>query len=171
MVLIPYKPDGTGYPAYGIAGETSENIYQQRHNIVEYQQVNDVESMGQMMMNPELKIFDALQVTQQTIRVPIGYPLPGMQLHVVSGNRQATATPHYATLPRQNSAQGQQQQQQQQKFAYPVDKQPSMERGVPEGEAASVQQSDSMPPVSCQEDDSNNNNAAVPGTVYYAMNV
>lgn len=27
----------------------------------------------------------APQVTQQTIRVPMGYPLPGMQLHVVAG--------------------------------------------------------------------------------------
>lgn len=40
MVLIPYKPDGTAYPAYGIAGETNENIYQRQHNIVEYQQVD-----------------------------------------------------------------------------------------------------------------------------------
>lgn len=47
MVLIPYKPDGTtGYPSYGIAGETSENIYQRQHNIVEYQQVNDTKSMN-----------------------------------------------------------------------------------------------------------------------------
>lgn len=105
-------------------------------------------------------------MTQQTIRVPIGYPLPGMQLHVVSGaNRGAApATPHYATLPRQNSAQGPQ------KFAYPVDKS-SMERGVPEGEAASVQQTDNMPPATCQDGETNNNNSAVPGTVYYAMNV
>jgi hypothetical protein len=98
-------------------------------------------------------------VTQQTIRVPIGYPLPGMQLHVVSGNRGAPATPHYATLPRQNSAQ---------KFNYPVEKSSSMERGVPEGEAASVQQTDNMPPATCQDGESNNNG---PGTVYYAMNV
>lgn len=106
-----------------------------------------------------------LQVTQQTIRVPIGYPLPGMQLHVVSsGNRTAPSTPHYATLPRQNSGQGGGQ-----KFTYPVDKS-SMERGVPEGEAASAQQSDNMPPPTCQDGESNNN-SAVPGTVYYAMNV
>lgn len=106
-----------------------------------------------------------LQVTQQTIRVPIGYPLPGMQLHVVSAaNRGAQATPHYATLPRQNSGQGPQ------KFSYPIDKSSSMERGVPEGEAATVQQSDNMPPATCQ-DGENNNNSAVPGTVYYAMNV
>lgn len=39
MVLIPYKPDETGYAAYGITGETTENIYQ-RQNIVEYQQVS-----------------------------------------------------------------------------------------------------------------------------------
>jgi hypothetical protein len=95
--------------------------------------------------------------------VPIGYPMPGMQLHVVSAaNRGGQQTPHYATLPRQNSGQGQQ------KFVYP-DK--SMERGVPEGEAASVQQSDNMPPATCQDGETNNNNSAVPGTVYYAMNV
>lgn len=113
-----------------------------------------------------MQIFKSfLQVTQQTIRVPIGYPLPGMQLHVVSNaNRGGQATPHYATLPRQGSGQGPQ------KFSYPVDKS-SMERGVPEGEAASVQQSDSMPPATCQDGESNNNNSAVPGTVYYAMNV
>lgn len=106
-----------------------------------------------------------MQVTQQTIRVPIGYPLPGMQLHVVSaGNRGAPATPHYATLPRQNSGQGSQ------KFSYPIDKS-SMERGVPEGEAAAVQQSDNMPPATCQDGENNNTNSAVPGTVYYAMNV
>jgi hypothetical protein len=45
-----------------------------------------------------------------------------------------------------------------------------MERGVPEGEAATVQQSDNMPPATCQEAEPNNNQA-VPGTVYYAMNV
>lgn len=103
-------------------------------------------------------------MTQQTIRVPLGYPIPGMQLHVVpqpGGNR---VGPHYATLPRQNSAQGQQ------KFAYPMDK-PSMERGVPEGEAASVPQGDNMPPSTCQDGEAMNNNSGVPGTVYYAMNV
>jgi hypothetical protein len=51
MVLIPYKPDGTGYPAYGIAGETSENIYQRQHNIVEYQQVNDVKLMDRVQIS------------------------------------------------------------------------------------------------------------------------
>jgi hypothetical protein len=102
-------------------------------------------------------------VTQQTIRVPLGYPIPGMQLHVVPGGNRVG--PHYATLPRQNSSQGQQ------KFAYPMDK-PSMERGVPEGEAASVPQTDNMPPqTSCQEGATMNNNTGVPGTVYYAMNV
>ena len=88
-----------------------------------------------------------------------------MQLHVVSGpNRGAPATPHYATLPRQNSGQGSQ------KFSFPMDKS-SMERGVPEGEAAAAQQSDNMPPATCQDGENNNTNSAVPGTVYYAMNV
>lgn len=111
------------------------------------------------------------KVTQQTIRVPLGYPIPGMQLHVVPGGGGNRVGPHYATLPRQNSAQGQQQQQQQ-KFAYPTMDKPSMERGVPEGEAASVPQTDNMPPqTSCQDGETMNNNTGVPGTVYYAMNV
>ncbi|XP_055548546.1 uncharacterized protein LOC129732077 isoform X2 [Wyeomyia smithii] len=41
-------------------------------------------------------------VTQQTIRVPVGYPLPGMQLHVVAGR--GTLPPHYSTLPRLGSS-------------------------------------------------------------------
>lgn len=155
MVLIPYKPESGGYPAYGISGETNENIYQRQQNIVEYhQQVNShAEETGWMAQN-----LMSSQVTQQTIRVPIGYPLPGMQLHVVSGR---ATTPHFATLPRQGGH----------KFSYP-DK-PSMERGVPEGEAASVQQSDSanniIPSATCQEVETNNNNNN--STVYYAMNV
>jgi len=97
-----------------------------------------------------------------------------MQLHVVSAGRgqQPGVAPHYATLPRQGSTGGTPP-----KFSYPVDK---MERGVPEGEAASVQQSDCSNNIIstsavCQDGQENNNNnnnpSAVPGTVYYAMNV
>lgn len=100
-------------------------------------------------------------------------------MHVVQ--QQAANRIHYATLPRQNSVPQQQQQQQQpphqgqqQKFAYPMDgtMKPSMERGVPEGEAAAAPpMSDNMPPPNCQDGEMINNNGAVPGTVYYAMNV
>jgi hypothetical protein len=173
MVLIPYKPDANGMPSYGIAGEASENIYQRQHNIVEYQQVNDVKTM---VSNPDLQIFDELQVTQQTIRVPIGYPLPGMQLHVV---RPASSAPHFATLPRQNSTSSVGgMSNASTKFVFP-DK--TMERGVPEGEAATVQQTDCANNImtSCQDGESNNNNNNnntnnnnnPQGTVYYAMNV
>lgn len=99
-----------------------------------------------------------------------------MPMHVVQ--QQAANRIHYATLPRQNSVPQQQQQQPpqqgQQKFAYPMDgtMKPSMERGVPEGEAAAAPpMSDNMPPPNCQDGEIINNNGAVPGTVYYAMNV
>ncbi|XP_058822699.1 uncharacterized protein LOC131684135 isoform X2 [Topomyia yanbarensis] len=93
-------------------------------------------------------------VTQQTIRVPVGYPLPGMQLHVVAGR--GTLPPHYSTLPRlgsssnagttaaaavtgPNAPQGKPPAYTQ----YPVDKGgvKFSERGAPEG-AASVQPTD-----------------------------
>jgi hypothetical protein len=169
MVLIPYKSaNGNGtYAAYGIASEGGENnIYQRQHNIVEYQQVNECKSM---VGNPDLQIFDEMQVTQQTIRIPIGgYPMPGMQLHVVNAAASQRA-PHYATLPRQNSAQGANSQTNVgNAFIYP-DK-PMESRGVPEGEAA-VQQSDCTNNIiaTCQDGESNNNQPG--GTVYYAMNV
>lgn len=97
-------------------------------------------------------------MTQQTIRVPIGYPLPGMQLHV--------STPHYATLPRQNPGQNQGQ-----KFTYP--EKSSMERGVPDG-TSMERQGDNMDPMQEQNQTpmvDPHSNSAVPGTVYYAMNV
>ena len=180
MVLIPYKANGNGetqYSAYGIAGaagDGSENMYEQRHNIVEYQQVNSNNNVNETSLThhhtstsdlpTNSMIFDneIVQVTSQTIRVPIGYALPpGMQLHLV----RPTATPHYATLPRQNSTGGSNPT----KFVYPE------QRGAPEGEAATVEQSDcAQPNATCQENvvvggESNNNNP--PGTVYYAMNV
>ena len=108
-------------------------------------------------------IFDneIMQVTSQTIRVPLGYTLPhGMQLHVVRPSGVPHSAPHYATLPRQNSTGSN-------KFVY------TEQRGAPEGEAACVEQTDcinNMTMTACQESaDSNSNNNA--GTVYYAMNV
>ncbi|KAL7016344.1 hypothetical protein ACKWTF_009999 [Chironomus riparius] len=148
MVLIPYKSDANGtYTAYGIAGEGGggggeNNIYQRQ--LVEFQ-----------------------QVTQQTIRVPVGWnPIPGMQLHVVRPN---SATPHYATLPRQNSSSGVGTTPTN-KFMY-TDK-PLETRGVPEGEASTGQQTDCINNMipSSQDGESNNNNTAG-GTVFYAMNI
>jgi hypothetical protein len=180
MVLIPYKSNANGtYTAYGIAGETSENIYEQRHNIVEYQQVNsnnNTDTPSQITHTSTTSdlptmIFDneIMQVTSQTIRVPLGYPLPqGMQLHVMRPSGvTTTAAPHYATLPRQNSTGSAPQQA---KFVY------SEQRGAPEGEAAAtVEQNDcanSMSMAACQgESGENNANNNPPGTVYYAMNV
>ncbi|XP_062715996.1 uncharacterized protein LOC109426211 isoform X3 [Aedes albopictus] len=128
MVLIPYNAET--YERY--TAQEQEN-YRRQHNIVEYQ-----------------------QVTQQTIRVPVGYPLPGMQLHVVAGR--GALPPHYSTLPRlgsssntstvatatsggpiPNPAQGKPPAYTQ----YPVDKGgvKFTERGAPEG-AASVQPND-----------------------------
>ncbi|XP_055634479.1 uncharacterized protein LOC129774670 isoform X2 [Toxorhynchites rutilus septentrionalis] len=90
-------------------------------------------------------------VTQQTIRVPVGYPLPGMQLHVVAGR--GALPPHYSTLPRlgsgsnaatavstPNVTQGKPPAYSQ----YPMEKNgvKFTERGAPEG-AASVQPNDS----------------------------
>lgn len=171
MVLIPYKSDANGtYTTYGIAGEGGDDIYQRQHNIVEFQQVNECKSM---VTNPDLQIFDEMQVTQQTIRVPVGWnPIPGMQLHVV---RQNSATPHYATLPRQNSTSSMGNPAvatPTNKFIY-TDK-PLETRGCPEGEAAATQQSDCIVTnnliPSNQDGESNNNNPAG-GTVFYAMNI
>lgn len=102
-----------------------------------------------------------------------------MQMHIVQtgGQQQAggrgvgvapTAAPHYATLPRQGSNVGMPP-----KYSFPVDK-TSMERGVPEGEAASVQQNDCnnmMTPNSCQDGGESQNGNSAPSAVYYAMNV
>lgn len=95
-----------------------------------------------------------------------------MQMHIVqtgAGRDTApNAAPHYATLPRQGSNVNLPP-----KYSFPVDKS-SMERGVPEGEAASVQQNDCnnmMTPNSCQDGDTQNGNSAPSSAVYYAMNV
>uniref|UniRef100_A0A182LZI7 Uncharacterized protein n=1 Tax=Anopheles culicifacies TaxID=139723 RepID=A0A182LZI7_9DIPT len=134
MVLIPYNAET--YHRY--TAQEQEN-YRRQHNIVEYQ-----------------------QVTQQTIRVPVGYPLPGMQLHVVAAGARGGLPPHYSTLPRLGtntapvnaatgtgpSSQTAQPPPPQGKppaySQYPSDGKPGVkftERGAPEG-AASVQPSD-----------------------------
>lgn len=69
------------------------------------------------------------QVTQQTIRVPMGFPLPGMQLHVMAGRGSATTTTtnemhsNYSSLPRLRPMNG--------NYEF-------VERGAPEGAAASA---------------------------------
>ena len=98
-----------------------------------------------------------------------------MQMHIVQtaagrgvGVSPPTAAPHYATLPRQNSGAGMHQ-----KFSFPVDKS-SMERGVPEGEAASNVQQDCnniITPNLCQDGQESQNGNNAPSAVYYAMNV
>lgn len=107
-------------------------------------------------------------MTQQTIRVPVGYPLPGMQLHVVAGRG---ATPQYASLPRPAK-----------NYSFSAMDNNGVkftERGVPEG-AASVTQNDcnngsivsptsgQMPPTSNQQSVQTGQQS---GAVFYAMNV
>lgn len=121
-------------------------------------------------------------MTQQTIRVPIGYPLPGMQLHVVSGQ---TNQPYaqYATQAQQHA----QLSAGRPGYGY-IHEQPGQaaikysERGVPEG-AASVSQSDCNPNLQQQNQGqiasstanhtqtSNTSTTAQQGAVFYAMNV
>lgn len=111
------------------------------------------------------------QVTQQTIRVPVGYALPGMQLHVVA------PSPHYtSTLPRINNAN--------KNLQFPASDQSSKfnERGVirsePEG-AACVQENDSTLSPTNNQLQAPNSNSQTPAchqkpqsnSVYYAMNV
>lgn len=118
----------------------------------------------------------SLQVTQQTIRVPMGYPLPGMQLHVVAGRGNAIGAQQYAQYARHQGAQ--------RNYAYLPAEKPAVkftERGVPEG-AASVTQSDAnnglMSPTSSNAQSSQNgmhittqtSTTTQPG-VFYAMNV
>lgn len=118
-----------------------------------------------------------LQVTQQTIRVPMGYPLPGMQLHVVAGRGgNAVGAQQYAQYARHQGAQ--------RNYAYLPPEKPVAkftERGVPEG-AASVTQSDNslMSPTSTGQGSQNClhittqaavSNTTTPTGVFYAMNV
>lgn len=119
-------------------------------------------------------------MTQQTIRVPMGYPLPGMQLHVVAGRGNAIGAQQYAQYARHQGAQ--------RNYAYlpekPVVK--FTERGVPEGAAASVTQSDAnnslLSPTSGSNSQGSQNglhittqttvsNTTTPPGVFYAMNV
>lgn len=114
-------------------------------------------------------------MTQQTIRVPIGYPLPGMQLHVVTGN----ANQQYA----QYAAVRQQSQMNATRsgYGYTHEKPPVKytERGVPEG-AASVPQNDCNTLITTStagtQGSSNNTQTSTTANtaqsaVFYAMNV
>lgn len=122
-----------------------------------------------------------MQVTQQTIRVPMGYPLPGMQLHVVAGRNQSTgataagnvgnagATQYAQYAQHQNAARG---------YAYSVTEKQAgskfIERGVPEG-AASAPHSDTLMSPTAGGGNSQSSvatsSAAAAGAVFYAMNV
>jgi hypothetical protein len=76
-------------------------------------------------------------VTQQTIRVPVGYPLPGMAVHLVAGRGVAQPPPHYATLPRLQGPP--------KNYAYATMDKGNVkfsERGAPEGAASSTPQND-----------------------------
>lgn len=98
--------------------------------------------------------------------MPVGYALPGMQLHVVAPSS------HYASLPRVNNGPKNMQfssmdQPMNSKF---------IERGVPEG-AASIQSNDvALSPTNNQSPAVNSqvptsHPTAQTGAVYYAMNV
>ncbi|XP_037914528.1 uncharacterized protein LOC119653699 isoform X3 [Hermetia illucens] len=154
MVLIPYNTQS--YAQFSTSNDQQSSAHQfRRQNVLEYQ-----------------------QVTQQTIRVPIGYTIPGMQLHLVAGR-----------------GTHQHQQQQQVQFSqnprlvaprtFNIPQQPHdvnnmkfAERGVPEG-SASISHSDCknvMSPTSTQGGQNQCNQTsqvspAVPGAVFYAMNV
>lgn len=112
----------------------------------------------------------------------MGYPLPGMQLHVVAGRNQPAAAPisgnvgnvgnagatQYAQYAQhQNVARG---------YAYSVTEKQSgnkfIERGVPEG-AASAPHSDTLmsPTAGGTNQSSVATSSAATGGVFYAMNV
>lgn len=167
MVLIPYNTEP--YAHYSSNDQNSGQQFQ-RHNLVEYQQVGSPEFSEDDYSNQET----SFQVTQQTIRVPMGYPLPGMQLHVVTG-RGGQNHQHYA--------QHTQQQQQYPRlaagtrnFIYSQEKTgvKYTERGAPEGAAATVPQTDCnqlMSPTSGPQQSNGQQNVGTPGAVFYAMNV
>ncbi len=107
----------------------------------------------------------------------MGYPLPGMQLHVVAGRGNAIGAQQYAQYARHQGAQ--------RNYAYLPPEKPVVkftERGVPEGAAASVTQADAnnslMSPTSGNGQGSQNGlhittqtNTTSPPGVFYAMNV
>lgn len=111
-------------------------------------------------------------MTQQTIRVPMGYPLPGMQLHVVAGHANAQ---QYAQFARQQQLTAGVRPG----YGY-VGEKPAVkytERGAPEG-AASVTQTDCsalVSPTSAAQNNATNTSQATTTTtapgVFYAMNV
>lgn len=117
-------------------------------------------------------VITNLQVTQQTIRVPMGYPLPGMQLHVVAGHANAQQYAHFARQQQLTASV-------RPGYGY-VGEKPAVkytERGAPEG-AASVSQSDCnnslVSPTSGVQSSANNTQTTTTTTapgVFYAMNV
>lgn len=107
----------------------------------------------------------------------MGYPMPGMQLHVVAGRGAAVGAPQYAQYARrQPDPRG---------FAYaPTEKQAVkfIERGVPEGAASAPQSDTIVSPTSVQQQHqgtqhsiqtstSSVTSTAPSGSVFYAMNV
>lgn len=104
----------------------------------------------------------------------MGYPLPGMQLHVVAGRGAVAGAQQYAQYVRHQPAT--------RNYAYPATEKQAVkftERGAPEG-AASVSQTDTlMSPVSQQgthnglqmTNSSASSASAGGGAVFYAMNV
>uniref|UniRef100_A0A1I8QF77 Uncharacterized protein n=1 Tax=Stomoxys calcitrans TaxID=35570 RepID=A0A1I8QF77_STOCA len=124
MVLIPYNAET--YSQFAATNIDPKMAHMApRQNILEYQQVGEM-----------------TQVTQQTIRVPIGYALPGMQLHVVAGRGQHT-TAQYGTAPAAATHHHQHQRIMTQRYQFAQDATMAgfSERGVPEG-AAAVSHSD-----------------------------
>lgn len=121
--------------------------------------------------NPSIFLLFPKKVTQQTIRVPIGYPLPGMQLHVVTGNgNQPAAYAQYATTTRQQTQMNAATPRP--TYGYIQENQvPAVvkytERGAPEG-AASISQTDSnavmQPQTLTNNNNINNNNNNVQGS-------
>lgn len=110
----------------------------------------------------------------------MGYPLPGMQLHVVAGRSTSTTgnaasnagnagAPQYAQYAQhQNAARG---------YAYSVTEKQTgskfIERGVPEG-AASAPHSDNLMSPTAGGGENNQSGvatSAATGAVFYAMNV
>lgn len=112
----------------------------------------------------------------------MGYPLPGMQLHVVANRNQSTAasatnagsvgnagaTQYAQYAQHQNAARG---------YAYSVTEKQSgskfIERGVPEGAASAPHSDTLMSPTAGggQNQSSVATSSAAAGAVFYAMNV
>lgn len=167
MVLIPYNSN----PYQQFTSTETESTFGRQHNVVEYQQV--LISTTVLKITFHFSIFELSQVTQQTIRVPVGYTLPGMQLHVVAPSS------HYTSLPRvNNGAKNLQFPSAEQSTINPKFNERGIVRSEPEG-AACVQANDvALSPTNNQSQPANINpqissgqQKSQPGSVYYAMNV